>query len=336
MSYTRKYSRTISGSVSASFSIDGKTVTRTVQWSEPVHIAIQVDDNVFNRQIGDLKRSVDATTASVVATELAQIESREVASGRIGHSISSGFANLVISEIEQQMLELNALIPAKFMEIQAISERCAQLRQQMEVDFRRISSRYHKLFSDLDNELKLRVQALDKKSFVLQNQNQALIEQAGQGELVGVITVSNQETSNYRSCLISHTIRSKVLRLIQNSRNLLQAGYSLRRNVSCIVRNEIPSAQDHILCPVVALHTDQGPKIEIHSGGSNALASAHEQILLQVQEQEWIQANDNVRNRIKERMERMLPGKCHSERVSQMIWMLWEKQNIAILPGEIV
>ncbi len=336
MSYTRRYSRTISGTVTASFSIDGKSVTRTVNWSEPVHITIEVDDDGFNRQVNNLKRTVDTTTASVVATELAQIESKEAAAERIGNSISSGFTNLVISEIEQQMLELNAVIPAKFMEIQAISDRCTLLRNQMELDFRRISARYHKLFADLDKELELRIQTLDKKSFVLQSQNQELLDQSEKSNLVGTITVSNQEASNYRSCLISHTIRDKVLRMIKSSRNLLFAGHSLRRNISRMVRDEMPAAQEHIMCPVVLFHADQYSGVEIKTGGARIFSSVQDTIVKQAQAQEWVSINEIVRKKIQERMERLLPERCQSERVSQMIWQLWNEQNIAILPGEIV
>jgi hypothetical protein len=103
----------LSGSVpySASYpaSEHGGTISGHANWSEEVTITIQVDTSSFDHSVSTIKHHIDGLTTAVVATEAAQIAERVRSADEIGQSVTSGFFQLIGSEIAQQMVALKSL-----------------------------------------------------------------------------------------------------------------------------------------------------------------------------------------------------------------------------------
>jgi len=107
-------------------------------------------------------------TTSVIATEAAEIESRWRNSKKIAKSVVNGFFNFTRSEISQQVSELTTRVDATLIHLSELSKSVLDKKRQMEVDFNRISSRYVKVFEDLDKETALNIYTfLSKQQSVL-------------------------------------------------------------------------------------------------------------------------------------------------------------------------
>ena len=173
MSYSRSYSETItlSGSetktVSYPASENGGSTTVTVYYTEyvPVDVNIHVDTDPFEAGVAKCNSRVNLLTTTVVATEVAQIASIASNAKKVGSAVVEGFFKTIRSEISQQIMELSQKIDSHLIHLRELAKSCAARQKQMETDYNRISTRYSKIFNDLNNELSNRIYELNKPAF---------------------------------------------------------------------------------------------------------------------------------------------------------------------------
>lgn len=334
MAYSRTYTEVIHGSTD----IRVGDQTHSVSWSEPVSITITVDDDPFQHSVGALANHVDLVTASVIATEGAQIASKRARAKEVGGKLTGGFRQLVLSEIEQQMLELKVFMPVKFMEIQGLAERCAALRVQMQSDFKRIEARYVKLFTDLNAELRLGVVALDKPAFELQDAVRTQLHDHSAAPVVAS-TLGAQEGASARAQLMSHTIRSGARRLIDSSRRLVTGSRRLARDLDAITAKDGASVARAtvVFLPVLAIDAD--------GLGAEACAVLPDEVARDPQrrgaaqlvarrlleESGWSPIAPEARAKLFGRVEAVLPGYDLTSRQLSMVRRLLAAQQPAVI-----
>ena len=197
MSYTRHFSKTItvhySGSVSYPASQSGGTKSYSGSTKETIHFNVTVDTDPFDESGEHQKDGVDLLTGSVAATEAAQVSSIRENSARIGQTIISGFFKTVKSDISQQITELRTRTDALLVQLNELAKRCNDKRRQMGVDYQRISSRYSKIFDDLNKELDNRIHSIDEPVFRLTRQTDDI--GSGAEKLVAAAAVSAGENA---------------------------------------------------------------------------------------------------------------------------------------------
>lgn len=253
MTYRRSFSTVISGTVSYPPSKDGGTTS----WSEVVTVNVTVADDPFQAEVQTLAQHVDLATGSIVATEAAQIVSKRQGAEEIGHRLTHGFQDLIRREIEQQMVEVSTLMAAKLVELQALADRCAALREQMRLDFRRIQSRYLKLFADLDAELRLRIHRVDAGVFRLQESTAAQSLTGERSRPALQSTLGAQEESSSRAALVGHTFRSRTRDVLHSAHRLISGGRALRHGIQTILRSSPVEGRTTVYVPVL-LHESDG------------------------------------------------------------------------------
>jgi hypothetical protein len=174
MSYTRSVRQTIyvhyHGSASYPASQNGGTVSYSGTASEDVIVNVRVDTTPFDASSADCRPTVDGLTASVAATESAQVASIRSNSRRVGKTLIDGFFKTVRSEISQQINELKNNVEATLLKLQSDAQRCNDMQRQMEVDYNRKCDQYLRIFNELDNELRNRIQNLDQPTFLFRQQ----------------------------------------------------------------------------------------------------------------------------------------------------------------------
>lgn len=194
MSYTRTYRERIavhySGTVSYNYPASQNGGSGTAHYSgteyEDVNVSIEVDTEPFDNSVEHCNTNVNLLTGAVVATEAAQIVSIDKNSKKVAETIITGFFGYIRSEISQQIAELSQNIDAQLMHLKELAQSCLAKKKQMEGDFTRISSRYIKIFDDLNNELSNRIYELDKPTFVFKKEldNQSIRTITIQGSTV--------------------------------------------------------------------------------------------------------------------------------------------------------
>lgn len=345
MSYTTRFSDTISGTVSGSVSYPasehGGSTNVTLHWQEHVNIVVNVEDDPFQDSVSTCRRHVDLMTASVAATEAAQIASKIESSKQIGEAISEGFDGLIQSEISQQMTEIEALMPPKLQELRALSDRCIALRRQMERDFARIGDRYGRLFSDLDSELKRRILTLDQKAFNLCQE--VGMGTSGETVMAPVVSavLSAAEQTGVSNRLQSHRIRQRASGMVESARRHLAASQTLASGMRVIKASESVEMPLPVMMPVAVIDADGA------SGGRQLVMLApprsrlndeiqrrKEQMLAYVSRNDvWAMMDESSRKRLGERLNTRIAALANSQggaaakRKTEMMQRLWEQMR---------
>ena len=210
MSYSERYSTNIqySGSVSYSYpaSQSGGSGTAHYSGNIPVNVTINVNTQPFDGSVNRFNSSVDVLTGSVVAMNGAQCAAILQTSKEVSASLINGFFGTINTELSQQLQALDSAIKATYGLIAEQGKAVTDKNTQMEGDYNRISSRYIRLFEDLDTECHKRIYALDKPSFLLsENVQERLISESSRNtaalNLLGIEDVSSSETLMFVSSI---------------------------------------------------------------------------------------------------------------------------------------
>lgn len=257
MSYSRKYSERIavpySGSVRYSYPASEKGGTGTAQYSgtayEDVNVNIEVDTIEFDNSVDNCNTNVNLLTGAVVATEAAQIISINNNAKKIGKTIVDGFFGYIRSEISQQIAELTKGMDSQLMHLRELSKSVTDKKKQMEVDFLRISSRYIKIFDDLNNELSNRIFELDKPTFVFKKELDKQSIRTTNNELVNTVAIFGKEGSELQSNISVSIAKKRALDTLSQAKIFLWQQKKLNNTIQqCMLNENTESYQYSPIC----------------------------------------------------------------------------------------
>jgi len=211
MSYTRRYSETVSETVHYSYPAtqNGGSDSKTVHI--PVDINIHVDTMPFDTSVQHCDNNINLLTGAVVATEAAEIASKKENSKRVAKTIIGGFFSYIRSEISAQIAELSQNVDAQLMHLKELVQSCLDKKKQIEGDYIRITSRYVKIFGDLNNELSNRVYELDKPAFVFKKETDKQKIRTTDNDLVNTISIFGAESGDLQSKISSSIAKKRAL-----------------------------------------------------------------------------------------------------------------------------
>lgn len=226
MSYSRTFNRTItvhySGSVSYPASQNGGTVSYSGTASKVVSVRVTVDTNPFDRSVQHCNSCVNTLTGAIVATESAQVASIRDKADKVGNAIVSGFFKTVRSEISQQIMELGNRIDATLLHLRELAKNCVDKQRQMEVDYGRISSRYSKIFEELNRELENRIYEIDRPVFAFKQHADSNAGRLLTNDMVGTVAISGAETGKLEAGIGVSVTKRRALNTIQKANRFLQ------------------------------------------------------------------------------------------------------------------
>ena len=249
MSYRRSYTGYVhySGTVSYPASQNGGSVSYS--GTEPVYITIDVDTNAFDASVDHCTDAVNALTGAVVATEAAQVESKRRASKQIASSIVKGFFEYVGADLSQKIKELASKCESLFFALMGHKENCLSKSKQMQDDYNRISKRYSKIFEDLDKETVSRIEVLDRPTFQFAETAQNLIDRNSNTELLGISTISANESIKLETVLSCSHVKQQASILLAKADNYLQGTYRLANSVRDMLDES--QVEEEIMLPVM-------------------------------------------------------------------------------------
>jgi len=219
MSYSESYntSVTYSGSVSYSYpaSQNGGSGTAHYSGSIPVNVTINVNTEPFDGSVSRFKTSIDALGGSVAAMHAAQCAAIHKTGEEVSASLINGFFGTINTELSQQLQALDSAIKAGFALIMEQGKAVTDKNTVMEGDYNRISSRYIKLFSDLDDECYKRIFALDKKSFTLSEKVQKELVSESSCNAAAMNILGIEEVSSSRMFVFVSSLNRKALEVLK-------------------------------------------------------------------------------------------------------------------------
>lgn len=236
MSYTRYYRAEISGSKSKTVTVNGETHTVTVDYSEPVQIAIHVDTDRFDGQVHGCRTAVNRLTGAVVAAEAAEVAAKRQTSRKIGNSILYGFFSYIRTDLSQQIRELVSKTEALLMELVEQGKDCLHRKTQMGDDYTRTANRYSALFADLDKEMANRIRNLCKPVFNFAEQGAEALGRPMDSNLLGTASIAADEAFRLDSVLKCSSIKHRAQELIGEANRYLEGTYRLQNSVRDMLR----------------------------------------------------------------------------------------------------
>ncbi len=261
MSYSRSYSERIavrySGTVSYNYPASQNGGSGTAHYSgttyEDVNVNIDVDTNPFDESVEGCNNNVNILTGTVVATESAQIVSIDKNAKKIGTTIIEGFFKTIRFEISQQIVELSKRIDAQIMHLRELAKSCSAKQKQMETDYNRLSSRYLKIFEDLNNELSNRIFELDKPAFLFKKDCDNHANRSSNNDLVSTVTVCGTEESALQARIYASVAKKRAMDTISQVKIFLWKQKNLEISIDQCMLNENVSAKRY--APVCYLET---------------------------------------------------------------------------------
>ena len=249
MSYRRNYTGYVyySGTKSYPASQSGGTVSYSGE--VPVYITIDVDTDDFDASVNRCNNAVNGLTGAVVATEAAQVASKHEASRQIARTIVKGFFDFVGADLSQKIKELSSKCEALFFALMGHKENCLSKSRQMQDDYNRISKRYSKIFEDLDREMTSRIEAIDKPTFQFSDTAQGVIDRNTNSELLGISTVSSNESIKLETVLSCSHIKQQASNLLSKANNYLQGTYRLANSVRDMLSEQ--KGETEVMLPVM-------------------------------------------------------------------------------------
>ena len=257
MSYSRSYHKSIpvhySGRVSYPASQSGGSVSYSGTVYEDVTIDVYVETTAFDNEVHHCNNSVGTLTGSIVATEAAQVASIRENSHKVGDTIVKGFFKTVQSEISQQIMELTTKIEATLVHLRKLAERCQSKQTQMQNDYARTSSRYMKIFEDLNKELEHRIYELCRPAFTFKRSTDERILNVLSDDIATTAIVSGAEHSLLEARLASSLTKRRAVDTIMQANTFLT---KQKRTELVLNHNTIDESEDcSIYLPVCFLET---------------------------------------------------------------------------------
>lgn len=227
---------------------------------ENIYTEIEVDTNPFDRSVANCNTSVNALTGSVVAMNTAQVASIHKNSKKVAGTIVNGFFGYIRYEISEQMMELAQKLDAHLLHLRELAKTCVGKQKQMEVDYNRISSRYLKIFDDLNRELENRIFALDEPIFKFKHNADDHSNRTSDGDLVSIVTVLGKEGGELQSKISASVAKHRALVAINQANKFLWKQKKLQLTINQSMLNESIAATQ--FSPICFIETN-GEKSQI-------------------------------------------------------------------------
>ena len=259
MSYSRTYHATAHYDGYAPYSVHAgeNTYRGSVHYSGdvPITFTAYVNTDPFDYSIDSCNNKVNSLNGAVIAMNGAQCAEIKRNSDKISKHIVDGFFNVVKSEISQDSARLRNIIVSQIALLQDHALRVRQQKETMTTDYNRISGRYIKIFKELDEECRKRVQSLDSKAFEISSEiTEKQLRVPGMA-VGGFMTSSTEECLTADRITLSH-LKSNTRDTINSLLDNISKDLRFSRNTELMVYEKHCEKEEPVYVPVLFLQTD--------------------------------------------------------------------------------
>jgi len=265
MSYTRSYSRSVPYSGSVSYPPSDKGGRTSYNGSVDVSITINVDTDPFDSSVKRFNKSVNVLTGSVVAMNAAQCAAIHQTATEVSAALINGFFGTIKTELSQQIQALDSAMKAGLGLLLEQGKAVDDKKNVMEGDYNRISSRYIRLFDDLDNECYKRIHALDKQSFNLSEKVQKELLSESDCNTAAMNLLGIEEVSSSKALVFVSSLNRKTLNVLKALRDYITQESKINSLVNSLLFNEEISENVPVNIPVIWVESDM---LEGGAGGT--------------------------------------------------------------------
>lgn len=273
---------------------------------------------------------VKATTAAVVGMQTAVIKAESDAADRVCADINRGFYSLIQSQISQKIANLQSTVDSHVLSLHRHTAQLASIRARMERDYAMITSRYMKLFTTINRNLKRRVTELDKPVMDFAGKEMDMIENRSR-MLTATVPVAQNEALTDSQRFVAANIKTRAKQVLGVLKEYVERDNQMKRlsrEVMLDRRLEGDSAVNAF--PVVMIESVDGPSMSSmevqvpRAAMSPGLAQAVKNgVGLQTSSVQWVPQTSHSRA-VEREFERLLSADNSSDRVKRVIDYLFK------------
>ena len=225
MSYSRSFRRTVavhySGTISYPASETGGTKSYSGTAYEDVEVDIYVDTDDFEHSVNKCNLSVNGLTASIGAMNLAQCNAINENADKISNTIIDGFFHSVKTVLQTQKAELEQAIESRLILLKQQADSLREIQKNMGEDYARTSARYQKIFTDINNELAVRIHQIDQPIFNFVKDVDEQSDRMLHTDLVQTAVTFNKECGTLQSQINVALVKQHALIAMSQARDFL-------------------------------------------------------------------------------------------------------------------
>ena len=350
MSYSERYHANIpfSGSVPYSYpaSEHGGTGVAHYSGAVPVNVTINVNTGPFDGSVKKFNNSVDVLSGSVVAMKAAQCAAIQKTAAEVSTSVINGFFGTIKTELSQQLQALDSAIKATLGLLMQQGRAVTEQKDAMEGDYNRVSSRYIRLFADLDNECHKRIYTLDKQSFTLSEKVQKELLSESSVNTAAMNLLGIEEVSSSKTLVFISSLNRKALDVLQTLHNYITQESKLNSLVNSLLSNEVTDGNIPFFVPVVWTESDKPEDGNVRhenfipdcvQQGKQAITEKTDSFCTGVSQSEWRAVEKSGREALNREFN-ALAESCFTDsddeteqRIYKTMLSLWQNSNLLSL-----
>ncbi len=336
MSYSQSFYRRVAvpyhGSLTVTYPASQYGGTQTVYYDgtayEDVEVDVHVDTSPFDASVANCNHQVCGLTASVGAMNVAQCAAISENAEKVSNTIIDGFFHTVRTDLATQKIELEQVIEARLILLRQQAASLLGKQKEMEDIYARTTARYQKLFSDINNELSVRIHEIDQPVFSFVADIDAQGDRMLHTDMVQTAVTFGKECCMLQAQLGAAMVKYHALEAMTQAQNFLiskaQSEKTLRK--TCIEGN----GYDRYYIPVCFMKTESDhqheerrclvPDFQFFGSGS-----LEEQLCEELEEFDMALGVDRnqILTYVQSEISNSIPAKdVHSQRVRDMINIL--------------
>ena len=249
MSFSQRFTFHVSGSV--------KGPEGPIGYSDSVDVTVNVDTSAFDDSVRRCEHQVCRLRNSVVETARQIVVEKGRSAKKIATAVVGGFFKYIRYEIGDKMMRLNTRIPMLLQSLKGMAGHCLATRSQLEKDYQNITSRYTKIFDDLQVSLYTSLIRLDRPVFELSKMVDEFVLNSVLHLTTTEVVLTGQEQSSSVNVLEVAQIKNATQKVVSECARNIMYNIRLERQIEHMMQKGVIANEHHVCMPIVQIKSDQ-------------------------------------------------------------------------------
>ena len=200
-----------------------------------------IDTNPMAQEIGSASRHVAETTKALTAMQTAVVLAEEKAANQVCENLNKGFYALIHSTLSQKIAKLKSEVDSHLIQLKHLQGHLISIKERMEHDYNRITSRYAQLFNGLNINLKHYIFEFDKPAIDFAVREIEKISNRTK-YLIATVPVAQIESLTVSQKIVASNVKNHGLNVIRSMTKFLSNMYAQKKLINRILLSIDPAA----------------------------------------------------------------------------------------------
>ena len=239
-------------------------IPSSVNYNDEAIVNLSIDDRPFNQsvqrccqQVDALNGDVNTLTTSVVMGATGISAAKAAAAKVISGSLNRGFSRYIKYLIEEKLALLKPKLISDAATLNGIGKQLSDRKSTLENDYNRITSRYTKIFLQLQENLETRLHKLDEIAFDICQSVDSEVFNDPLGVAFGQSVCSGTEQLTAADLVKLATVKNNAVETMRQIESQVISMRQLKKAIQDILSEHAVKDQQRISMPVLRLECDR-------------------------------------------------------------------------------